>query len=104
MGSKNRSVRYGAVLVIGLVLLISVPITTSTVAQAQNQTQRHTLVISHVSGSPSWSITTSGSIQLDENTTETTDSIGGQTASGSVGGLPWEENAKGYYIIKSVKE
>jgi hypothetical protein len=92
---RKREARYGAVLVIGLVLLVGLvgPITMSTAAaQSQTQSQRHKLVIIHVSGSPSWSITASGSIQLDTKTTENTDSIGGKTADGSVGGLPWEAN------------
>lgn len=105
--SRERGARYGAVLVICLVLVGAVggPIITATAttqgrnhstgqnqSQEQNQRHRHTLVITHVSGSPSWLLTASGSIQLDENTTEKTDSIGGKTASGSVGGLAWEEN------------
>jgi hypothetical protein len=100
--NSHRGVQYGTVLVIGLVLVSAVGgliIMPTAAAQDQNQShgqnqrQRHTLVIIHVSGSPSWSITASGSIHLDENTTENTDSIGGRTASGSVGGLPWVENA-----------
>jgi hypothetical protein len=106
--SRKRGAHYGAVLVICLVLVSAVggPIITATAAaqgpnqrtgqnqsHRQQQRQRHTLVITHVSGSPSWSITASGSIQLDENTTENTDSIGRKTASGSVGGFAWEENA-----------
>lgn len=84
--SRHRGVRYGAVFVLCLVLVSAVvPITMPTAAaQGQNQSHRHTLVISYVSGSPSWSVTASGSIQLDEHTTETTDSIGGKTATGSV--------------------
>lgn len=92
----NRGARYGAVLVICFVLLSAVvgPITIPTAAaQGQNQSQRHTLVIIHVSGSPSWTVTASGSIRLDKKATESTDSIAGKTADGSVGGLPWEENA-----------
>jgi cell division septation protein DedD len=98
--SSNHGRRYGAVLVFCLVLVsaVGVPIAMPT-ATAQGQTQshgqqhQHTLVISHVSGSPSWSLTASGSIQLDTKTTERTDSVGGTTATGSVGGLPWETNA-----------
>jgi uncharacterized protein HemX len=101
--SRKRGARYGAVLVICLVLVGAVggPIITATAApqhqsheqnQTQVQNQRHKLVITHVSGSASWLITASGSIQLDTKTTESTDGIGGMTASGSVGGLPWEEN------------
>jgi cell division septation protein DedD len=98
--SSHRG-RYGAALVIGLVLLSAVvgPITMPTVAaqgqnqsQEQKQSQRHKLVIIPVSGSPSWSITASGSIQLDTKTTENTDSIARRTASGSVGGFAWEDN------------
>jgi hypothetical protein len=105
--SRTRGARYGVAVVLCLVVLSAVggPIITATAATqgrnhstGQNQThgpnhgQRHTLVITHVSGSASWSITASGSIQLAEKTTEDTDSIGGMTASGSVGGLPWQEN------------
>jgi cell division septation protein DedD len=105
--SRTRIARYGAVLVLCLVLVSAVggPIITATAASqgrnhrtGQNQThganqgQRHTLVITHVSGSSSWSIRASGSIQLDTTTTEDTDGIGGLTASGSVGGLPWQKN------------
>lgn len=83
---------------------VGVPIITASAAaqnqsHGQNQTKgkhqrpRHTLVITHVSGSPSWSMTASGSIQLETQTTEDADSIRGKTASGSVGGLPWEDNA-----------
>jgi hypothetical protein len=106
--SRQRGARYGAVLVICLVLVSAVggPLITATAtaqgrnhstgqnqSHGSNQGQRHTLVITHVSGSPSWLITASGSIQLDANTTEKTDGIGGKTASGNVGGLAWEENA-----------
>jgi hypothetical protein len=106
--NRHRGVRYGVAVMICLVLVSAVggPIITTTAASqghqqshGQNQThglnqgQRHTLVITHISGSPSWSIRASGSVHLDANTTEKTDSIGGKTASGSVGGLPWEENA-----------
>jgi hypothetical protein len=93
--SRKRGARYGAILVICLVLLGALvgPITMPTAAQGQKQSQRHKLVITHVSGSPSWSITASGSIQLDTKTTENTDSISGKTADGSVGGLPWENTS-----------
>jgi cell division septation protein DedD len=106
--NSHRGVRYGVAVMICLVLVSAVggPIITATAAtqghqqsHGQNQThgpnqgQRHTLVIIHVSGSPSWSIRASGSIQLDKQTTEQSDSIARTAASGSVGGLPWEENA-----------
>jgi hypothetical protein len=94
--SRKRGARYGAVLVICLVLLGALvgPITIPTAAaQGQKQSQQHKIVIIHVSGSPSWSITASGSIQLDPKTTENTDSISGKTADGSVGGLPWENTS-----------
>lgn len=98
MGRKARGCRSGAILVLCLVLVLSLPIpTTTAIAQGQTQShgqqnQRHTLVIIHGSGTPSWSITVAGSIQLAANATEETDSIGGNMASGSVGGLPWEPN------------
>lgn len=94
--SRTHRARYGAVLVIGLVLLsagIGTIMLPTAAAQKQTQSQRHRLVIIHGSGSASWVITASGSVHLDESTTENTDSIGGTTASGSVGGLPWDENA-----------
>jgi hypothetical protein len=106
--NSHRGVRYGVAVMICLVLVSAVggPIITAMAAtqghqqsHGQNQThgpnrgQRHTLVIIHVAGSPSWSIRASGSIQLDKQTTEQTDSIARTAASGSVGGLPWEENA-----------
>jgi hypothetical protein len=103
---RERGARYATAFVLCLVLVstVAAPIITATAASqhqrheqnqthVQKQSQRHTLVIIHVSGSPSWSITASGSIQLDTTTTENTDSIGGKTADGSVGGLPWEDNA-----------
>jgi hypothetical protein len=103
---RERGARYATAFVLCLVLVstVAAPIITATAApqhqrheqkqtHVQKQSQRHTLVIIHVSGSPSWSITASGSIQLDTNTTENTDSIGGKTADGSVGGLPWENTS-----------
>jgi hypothetical protein len=98
--SSHRGVQYGTVLVICLVLVSAGggPIITAAAApqyqsHGQNQSHRHTLVITHVSGSPSWSITASGSVQLDTQTTEATDSIRRTTAHGTVGGFAWDENA-----------
>jgi hypothetical protein len=52
--------------------------------------QSHTLVIEQVNGSVGYTAILSGNITLQN--TESTDSIGKSTVTGSVGGLPWNEN------------
>lgn len=59
----------------------------------QNQNQSHTLEIIHVNGSVSYQLTSSGKISFAQAHAEDTDNIAGNTASGDVGGLPWEANS-----------
>jgi hypothetical protein len=55
-----------------------------------SRSKAHTLVIKQQNGSVGYTVTVTGSVTLD--TTESSDSIAGNTVRGRVGGLPWKEN------------
>jgi hypothetical protein len=65
--------------------------TTSPQASPTNQSPSHTLVIIQQNGSVGYTVTVSGTLSLQHR--ESGDSIAGQTATGQVGGFPWQETS-----------
>lgn len=66
---------------------------TSTPKPTQTGGDSHKIEIIHVNGSVSYRLTSAGTINFVQAHAEKTDQISGQTASGDVGGLPWETNS-----------
>lgn len=99
MTTTNLRIRRTVSVTILLLVLVSTMLSPLGQAAAsnptntnQNQNQSHTLEIIHVNGSVSYRVTTSGTISFTPAHAEDTDQIAGQTASGDIGGLPWETN------------
>lgn len=79
-----------------IVLLAGMTIGGSAQTTASNSTatnQSHTLEIIHINGSVNYAVTVSGTASYAQTHTEDTDNIAANTASGDVGGLPWETNS-----------